>query len=98
MFEVAKLIGQLIESATAPALARRLQVFEQRVAALHNAALNDAMKRRAVIKSGARLFDELLNMLRRFVGEELEADDAEIGGDDGFERRHLLDRQWRLGC
>jgi hypothetical protein len=39
----------------------------------------------AIVEAFAREFDEVLDVLGRFVGGELEAEDAEVGGDNGLE-------------
>src|SRR5215470_9829085 len=58
MFDVAEFIGQLVESAAAPLGARRLRVFEQRVAALNDAQTNRAVERRSVVETRPRVLDE----------------------------------------
>src|SRR5262249_13782396 len=99
VFDVAEFIGQLVESAAAPPGARRLRVFEQRVATLNDAQTNRAMERRAVIKTRPGVLDERLNMFRGLCGKELETDHAEVGGDHRFEGRRLFERdRRRLGA
>src|SRR5262249_19137942 len=99
VFDVAEFIGQLIERPTAPQSARRLRVFQQRVAALNEAQADRAMERRAIVEAGAGVLDERLDVLRGLVRKELEADHAEVGGDHGFEARGLFERdRRRLGA
>ena len=77
--------GELIEAAGAPEFAGRFGIFEQRVAALDDAVGDDAMEGAAVVVALAGEVEEVLDVLGRFIGRELDAEGAEVGGDDGFE-------------
>src|SRR5262245_12302554 len=104
VLDVAEFIGQLVQRSTAPACARRLRVFQQRVPSLNEAQTDRAMERRAVVEAGAGVFDERLDVLQSLGRKELEADHAEVGGDHRFEARGLFERdrrrlgagQWRV--
>jgi hypothetical protein len=95
VFNVAEFIGQLAERPAAPPGARRLRVFQQRVAALNQAQTDRAVERRAVVEAGAGLLYESLDVLLGLVRKELEADHAEVGGDHGLEARSLIGRDRR---
>ena len=85
VLEVAEFAGELIEAAGAPEFAGRFGVFEQGVAALDDAVGDDAVEGAAIVEALAGEGEEVLDVFRRFVGGELDAEDTEVGGDDGFE-------------
>ena len=85
VLEVAEFAGELIEAAGAPEFAGRFGVLEQGVAALDDAVGYDAMKGAAVVEALAGEGEEVLDVFGRFVGGELDAENAEVGGDDGFQ-------------
>ena len=74
-----------VKAAGAPEVARGFGVLEERVATLDQAVGEEAEEGAAIVVALAREADELLDVLRGFVGCELEAEGAEVGGDDGFE-------------
>src|SRR6185312_9666003 len=96
MFDIAELIGDLIQGPSSPTLARRLSLFEERVTALDDPARDDSVKRRAVVEAGTGELYELLRVLESFVGEELKPNHTEIGGDDGFQLSGFFERDIRL--
>ena len=96
VFYITELVRQQVERAQAPLVARLGRVFEIRVAALNQTAREHAKEGRAIVKTFARPLDELLHMARRFVGQELEADDAHVGGDNGFEPGGFGERHLRV--
>ena len=79
MFQVAEFGGAAIEPAGTPQIARRFRIFEERIAALDDSVGHDAMEGAAVVIALAGELDELLDVFRRFVGREFEAERAELG-------------------
>ena len=85
MFQIAEFARQKIQAARAPEVPRSFRVFQQRVAALDDAVGHHAVKCAAVVVALAREPDELIDMLRGFVGRKFEAECAQIGGNDGLQ-------------
>ena len=83
--DLAELIADLVQGARPPALARRLRIFELRVAALNKTALYDTVKRRTIVEPGTSELYELLCVLDCIGWKKLKPNDALIGCDNGIE-------------
>ena len=85
VFEVGELVGEEVKAAGAPEVAGCFGGLEEGVAALDDAVGDDAEEGGAVEVALAGAGEELVDVFGGFAGVEGEAEDAGVGGDDGFE-------------
>ena len=92
VLQIAEFARQQVQAAGTPQVLRCLRVLQKRVAALNDAVRHHPMERAAVIVALPGEADELLDVLRGFIGREFKPERAEVGRNHGFEfsRRRRL--------
>ena len=84
-------LGAQHQQAAGAVRVRFRRIFGERIAALNNRVFDHAVNDRAVVAAFLRRLDEVADVVRRGLRQQINDDRAEVGLDDGLLALHLID-------